>query len=112
LTAYHMLFRVANLRPGERVLVHMAAGGVGIAALQLCSTVGGVTTFGTASASKHEVLHDEGCTNPIDYRSRDYVAEVRRLTDGEGVDIVLDPLGGRDWKKGMSLLRPVGRLVA
>jgi synaptic vesicle membrane protein VAT-1 len=112
LTAYHTLFRVANLRPGERVLVHMAAGGVGIAALQLCSTVGGVTTFGTASPSKHEVLRDEGCTNPIDYRSLDYVAEVRRLTDGEGVDIVLDPLGGRDWKKGMSLLRPVGRLVA
>jgi NADPH:quinone reductase-like Zn-dependent oxidoreductase len=112
LTAYHMLFRVANLRPGERVLVHMAAGGVGIAVLQLCATVGGVTTFGTASAAKHEVLRAEGCTHPIDYRSVDYVPEVRRLTGGEGVDIVLDPLGGHDWKKGMSLLRPVGRLVA
>src|SRR5215468_2873408 len=86
LTAYHMLFRVANLRPDERVLVHMAAGGVGIAALQLCSTVGGVTTFGTASASKHDVLRAEGCTHPIDYRSVDYVREVRRLTGGEGVD--------------------------
>jgi synaptic vesicle membrane protein VAT-1 len=112
LTAYHMLFRVADLRSGQRVLVHMAAGGVGIAALQLCATVGGVTTFGTASASKHEVLRAEGCTHPIDYRSVDYAAEVRRLTGGEGVDVVLDPLGGRDWKKGMRLLRPVGRLVA
>jgi NADPH:quinone reductase-like Zn-dependent oxidoreductase len=112
LTAYHMLFRVANVRPGERVLVHMAAGGVGIAVLQLCGTVGGVTTFGTASPAKHEVLRAEGCTHPIDYRSVDYAAEVRRLTGGEGVDIVLDPLGGRDWKKGLSLLRPVGRLVA
>jgi NADPH:quinone reductase-like Zn-dependent oxidoreductase len=112
LTAYHMLFRVANLRSGERVLVHMAAGGVGLAVLQLCATVGGVTTFGTASAAKHEVLRAEGCTHPIDYRSVDYVTEVRRHTGGEGVDIVLDPLGGRDWKKGMSLLRPVGRLVA
>lgn len=112
LTAYHMLFRVANIRPAERVLVHMAAGGVGIAVLQLCATVGGVTTFGTASAAKHEVLRAEGCTHPIDYRSVDYVREVRRLTGGEGVDIVLDPLGGGDWKKGMSLLRPVGRLVA
>lgn len=112
LTAYHMLFRVANVRPAERVLVHMAAGGVGLAALQLCATVDGVTTFGTASAVKHEVLRAEGCTHPIDYRSVDYAQEVRRLTDGEGVDIVLDPLGGRDWKKGMSLLRPVGRLVA
>jgi synaptic vesicle membrane protein VAT-1 len=112
LTAYHMLFRVANVRPGERVLVHMAAGGVGIAVLQLCATVADVTTFGTASAAKHEILRAEGCTHPIDYRGIDYVAEVRRLTDGEGVDIVLDPLGGRDWKRGMSLLRPVGRLVA
>jgi NADPH:quinone reductase-like Zn-dependent oxidoreductase len=112
LTAYHMLFRVANLRPSDRLLVHMAAGGVGIAVLQLCATVDGVTTFGTASASKHEVLRAEGCSYPIDYRSVDYVQEVRRLTGGEGVDIVLDPLGGRDWKKGMSLLRSPGRLVS
>jgi synaptic vesicle membrane protein VAT-1 len=112
LTAYHMLFRVANLRPNERVLVHMAAGGVGIAVLQLCTTVDAVTTFGTASVSKHEVLRAEGCTHPIDYRTVDYVQEVRRLTGGEGVDVVLDPLGGHDWKNGMSLLRPVGRLVA
>jgi len=112
LTAYHMLFRVANLRPNERVLVHMAAGGVGIAVLQLCATVDGVTTFGTASAAKHEVLRAEGCTHPIDYRSVDYVREVRRLTGGDGVDIVLDPLGGKDWRKGMSLLRRPGRLVA
>lgn len=90
----------------------MAAGGVGIAVLQLCTTVDAVTTFGTASASKHEVLRAEGCTHPIDYRTVDYVQEVRRLTGGEGVDVVLDPLGGHDWKKGMSLLRPVGRLVA
>ena len=112
LTAYHMLFRVANLRQNERVLVHMAAGGVGIAVLQLCATVDGVTTFGTASAAKHEVLRAEGCTHPIDYRSADYVREVRRLTGGQGVDVVLDPLGGRDWRRGMSLLRPPGRLVA
>jgi synaptic vesicle membrane protein VAT-1 len=111
LTAYHMLFRVANVRPGERVLVHMAAGGVGIAVLQLLRTVDGVESFGTASAGKHDVLRAEGCTHPIDYRSVDYAAEVRRLTAGEGLDVVLDPLGGPDWKKGLALLRPVGRLV-
>jgi len=112
ITAYHMLFRVAGLRRKERVLIHMAAGGVGIAALQLCRTVDDVTTFGTSSASKHDVLRQHGCTHPIDYRSLDYVDEVRRLTDNTGVDIVLDALGGRDWKRGMSILRPVGRLVA
>jgi synaptic vesicle membrane protein VAT-1 len=111
-TAYHMLFRIANVRPRDRVLVHMAAGGVGIAVLQLCRTIGSVVTFGTASAAKHEILRAEGCTHPIDYRTDDYVARVRELTDGEGVDVVLDALGGRDWKKGLGLLRPVGRLVA
>lgn len=112
ITAYHMLFRVASLRPRQRVLVHMAAGGVGLAALQLCRTVPGVETFGTASASKHEALRARGCDHPIDYRTLDYAEEVRRLTNGEGVDLVLDPLGGRDWKKGYELLRPMGRLIA
>ena len=112
LTAYHMLFRVANVLPGERVLVHMAAGGVGIAVLQLCQTVQGVQVFGTASAGKHEVIKAQGCHHPIDYRSQDYVEEVMRLTHGEGVDIVLDALGGADWKRGYALLREVGRLVA
>jgi synaptic vesicle membrane protein VAT-1 len=112
LTAYHMLFRIAGLRPGERVLVHMAAGGVGMAVLQLCRTVNDVEVFGTASIAKHETLRAEGCGHPIDYHATDYAAEVRRLTGGEGVDIVLDPLGGNDWRKGLKLLRPCGRLVA
>lgn len=112
ITAHHMLFRVGALRPGEKVLVHMAAGGVGIAALQLCQTVPDVTVFGTSSASKHAMISEQGCTHPIDYRNKDYAAEVRRLTEGRGVDVVLDPLGGGDWKKGYDLLRPAGRLVA
>jgi synaptic vesicle membrane protein VAT-1 len=112
ITAYHMLFRVAAVRPGEKVLVHMAAGGVGIAALQLCRTVEGVVTYGTASASKHAIIRENGCDHPIDYHSVDYEAEIRNLTGGKGVDIVLDALGGKDWKKGYRLLRPVGRLIA
>jgi synaptic vesicle membrane protein VAT-1 len=112
LTAYHMLFRTAHIQPGERVLVHMAAGGVGTAVLQLCQTVNGVETFGTASAAKHPAIVKEGCAHPIDYRTKDYAAEIRRLTGGEGVDVVLDPLGGADWRKGLKLLRPGGRLVA
>ncbi|HZY03190.1 MAG TPA: medium chain dehydrogenase/reductase family protein [Anaeromyxobacteraceae bacterium] len=111
LTAWHMLFRVAALRPGETVLVHMAAGGVGIAALQLCRTVPGVVALGTASAAKHEAIRREGCDHPIDYRAADWEAEARRLTGGRGVDVVLDPLGGRDTRKGYRLLRPAGRLV-
>lgn len=112
LTAYHMLFRVGHLAPGETVLIHMAAGGVGIAAIQLCRTVPGVRILGTASAGKHGTLREIGCDEPIDYHTVDYEAEVRRLTGGEGVDLVLDPLGGNDWRKGYRLLKPVGRLIA
>jgi NADPH:quinone reductase-like Zn-dependent oxidoreductase len=90
----------------------MAAGGVGIAVLQLCRTVPDVVTFGTTSAAKHDAIRAEGCTHPIDYHTEDYAARVLALTDREGVDLVLDPLGGRDWKRGMRVLRPVGHLIA
>jgi NADPH:quinone reductase-like Zn-dependent oxidoreductase len=112
LTAFHALFALGHLRPGQSVLVHMAAGGVGIAALQLARTVPGVTVLGTASAAKHEALRAEGCAHPIDRRTVDYEAEVRRLTAGRGVDLILDALGGADWRKGYRLLAPAGMLVA
>lgn len=111
LTAYHMLFHVGALRPGESVLVHMAAGGVGIAALQLCRTVKDVVTFGTASASKHDTIRANGCTHPIDYRTMDYASEVLRLSGGAGVDISLNALGGASLRKDYGLLRPAGRLI-
>jgi NADPH:quinone reductase-like Zn-dependent oxidoreductase len=110
-TAYHMLVRVAALRPGEHVLVHMAAGGVGIAALQLCRTIEGVVTYGTASPAKHDAIRAEGCDHPIDYRSLDWEEEVRRLTAGKGVHVVLDPLGGWDTRKAYRVLRPAGRVI-
>ena len=112
LTAYHMLFNVFRLRAGDRVLIHQAAGGVGTAASQICRSVGGVTTYGTASEAKHDHVRDNGCDHPIDYHSKDYADEVRRLTGGRGVDCVLDALGGDDWKKGFSLLRPGGLLIS
>ncbi len=111
LTAYHMLFYVAPLRPGMKVLVHMSAGGVGLAVIQLCRTVPGVELFGTASGAKHAFLREAGLDHPIDYRTQDYVAEVKRLTGGRGLHRVLDPLGGEDWAKGYELLRPAGHLV-
>ena len=112
LTAYHMLFNVFRVRPDDHVLIHQAAGGVGTAASQLCRSVGGVTVYGTASASKHDYVRANGCDHPIDYHSVDYAKEVLRRTNGRGVDVVLDALGGSDWKKGFSLLRPGGLLIA
>ncbi|XP_064171135.1 synaptic vesicle membrane protein VAT-1 homolog isoform X2 [Anguilla rostrata] len=110
ITAYMMLFDFGNLRPNQSVLVHMAAGGVGIAATQLCHAVQDVTVFGTASASKHEAISEGGVTHPIDYRTRDYVDEIRKISP-KGLDIVLDPLGGSDTQKGFNLLKPMGKLI-
>lgn len=110
ITAYMILFDFGNLRPGQSVLVHMAAGGVGIAALQLCRTVENVTVFGTASASKHEMLKENGITYPIDYHTTDYVEEVKKISP-KGVNIVMDPLGGPDTAKGYNLLKPMGKLI-
>lgn len=112
LTAHHMLYRVARLRRGARVLVHGAGGGVGVAAVQLLRREPEVVIFGTASAAKHDFLRELGVHHPIDYRARDYAAEVRRLTGGRGVDLILDPLGGPDWAKGYELLAPAGHLCA
>jgi NADPH:quinone reductase-like Zn-dependent oxidoreductase len=88
----------------------MAAGGVGQAAIDLLRRVPEVKIFGTASASKHELLRSQGVT-PIDYRAHDFEAEVMRLTDGKGVQAVLDPMGGRNWKKNFRVLAPLGRLM-
>ncbi|XP_070703845.1 synaptic vesicle membrane protein VAT-1 homolog [Pempheris klunzingeri] len=110
ITAYMMLFDFGNLRPNQSVLVHAAAGGVGIAATQLCKTVKDVTVFGTASASKHETISQGGVTHPIDYRTKDYVEEVRKISP-KGLDIILDPLGGSDTHKAYNLLKPMGKLI-
>jgi len=112
LTALHMVGRVAGIHPGDTVLLHAAGGGVGLAVLNLCRMIGGVRVFGTASAAKHAVLREHGCDFPIDYRTQDYAEEVMRHTGGKGVDVVFDPLGGADWKRGYKLLKPAGRLVA
>lgn len=110
LTAYHMLFYMGSVRPGERVLIHAAAGGVGLAAIEL-SKIAGAEMFGTASASKFDFLRERGVHHCIDYRTQDFEAEVRRLTRNEGVDIVLDAVGGESFAKSYRLLRPAGRLM-
>jgi len=110
ITAHQILFEFGNLRPNKSVLIHMAAGGVGIAAIQLCKTVENVTIFGTASSAKHGTIKEMGCTYPIDYRTQDYVAEIRRISP-QGVDIIMDPLNGEDSVRGYDLLKPLGRII-
>ena len=109
LTAWHCLVWLGNLRKGETVLIHAAAGGVGQAGLQI-SKLFGAKTIGTASASKHQALKSAGLDEVIDYNTQDFEAEVLRLTEGKGVHHILDAVGGKSFAKSYRVLRPTGRL--
>jgi NADPH:quinone reductase-like Zn-dependent oxidoreductase len=109
-TAYAALIIMGSLREKDRVLIHAAAGGVGIAATQIARNVG-AEIFGTASPSKHEAIRAQGVTHAIDYRSQDFEAEAMRITGGEGVDLVIDALGPTSFRKDYRLLRSGGRMV-
>jgi NADPH:quinone reductase-like Zn-dependent oxidoreductase len=109
-TAFAALIVMGSLREGNRVLIHAAAGGVGISATQIARNAG-AEIFGTASPQKHEAIRAQGVAHPIDYRSLDFEAEVMRITGGEGVDLVIDALGPASFRKDYRLLRPGGRMV-
>ena len=108
LTAHHLLTRVAAARRGETVLVHAAAGGVGLAVAEV-SRILGLRVIGLASRGKHDILRTYG-VEPLDGRDPKWPQAVRAIASG-GVDIVLDAIGGDSWRHGYDLLAPVGRLV-
>ncbi len=109
LTAWLMLIHLGNVARGDRVLVHAVAGGVGQAALQLCRWRG-AEVIGTASAAKHERLREAGVAHCVDYRTQDFEREVQRITDGAGVQIALDAVGGASFAKSYRCLASMGRL--
>ena len=109
-TAYAALILMGSLRQGDRVLIHAAGGGVGISATQIARNAG-AEIFGTASPGKHEAIRAQGVAHPIDYRNQDFEAEVMRITNGEGVDLIMDALGPTSFRKDYRLLRSGGRLV-
>jgi NADPH2:quinone reductase len=109
ITAYQMLNRSAKVRPGQRVLIHGAAGGVGTALLQL-GRLAGLQMYGTCSSRGASAVSDLGGI-PIDYQHQDFVKEIHRLTS-EGVDVVLDSMGGTHIWRSRKALRPGGKVVA
>lgn len=109
ITAYQMMHRSAKARPGQRVLIHGAAGGVGSALLQL-GRLAQLEMYGTCSARQAPVVSELGAT-PIDYEHQDFVAEIRRLT-GDGVDVVFESIGGRHIWLSRKSLRRGGTVVA
>jgi NADPH2:quinone reductase len=108
-TAYQMLHRSAKVRPGQRALVHGAAGGVGTALLQL-GRLAGLEMYGTCSSRGMRTVSDLGGI-PLDYRNQDFVEEIHRLTGG-GADVVFDGIGGRHIWRSRKALRPGGTVVA
>ena len=109
LTAYALIVVMGSLHEGESVLIHNAGGGVGLAALDIAKKIGAVT-YGTASQGKHKFLTERGLDHPIDYRNQDWQPQLMQLTNGRGVDLIMDPIGGAHWKKSYNALRSTGRL--
>ncbi|MEX2189208.1 MAG: zinc-binding dehydrogenase [Bacteroidota bacterium] len=111
LSAYHGLVTLAHARRGEKLLLHAAAGGVGLAAIQIAKHLG-LEIFATAGSSeKLLVAERKGADHVLNYRNEDFSIPIKRATDGYGVDIVLDSVGGSIFRKSWKLLAPMGRYV-
>ncbi|MCP3169427.1 quinone oxidoreductase family protein [Myxococcus qinghaiensis] len=113
LTAWHLIHTSSQLRPGQRVLIHAAAGGVGLLAIQLAKQAG-ATVLGTVSTEeKARLAREAGADDVFVYGGTSSVAEwVRKLTSGSGVDVVLDSVGASTWESSLESLAPFGHLVA
>jgi NADPH2:quinone reductase len=111
LTAYHMLHTADSTGPGKTVLVHSAAGGVGLAAVQLAK-VAGARVFGTVSSdAKKALVKDHGADVVINYVTEKFADEVLRLTDGRGADLILDAVGKPTFEEGLRCLATLGHLI-
>jgi synaptic vesicle membrane protein VAT-1 len=109
LTAYQLVIAMGRVRAGETILVHSAAGGVGLSAIDL-ATIIGAKVIGVASAAKHDFLRGR-VQALLDSRAEGIVDRVKQLTGGRGVDLVLDARGGRSWRDSYDCLAPTGRLA-
>ncbi|MAG37723.1 MAG: alcohol dehydrogenase [Dehalococcoidia bacterium] len=112
LTAYHCLKTIGRLAPGETVLVHAAAGGVGTQAIQQARIMGAEQVIGTASTDeKLALVRSLGATATINYVAESFGERVKELTDGRGADVILEAVGGSVFEESLQCLAPLGRLV-
>lgn len=110
LTAYYTLSQIGRLRSGDRVLIHAASGGVGLAAIQIAQNVG-AEIFATASPKKWNYLHSLGIKYLFNSRNLDFATEIERITQGKGVDVILNSLAGEFIPKSISILADRGRFI-
>src|SRR5690606_24657404 len=111
LTAHYALMQLAHLEPGERVLIHAAAGGVGLAAIQICQHIGAEIFATAGSDEKHEFLRSLGVKHIYSSRSLDFAEQILADTGREGVDVVLNSLPGEAITKSLGILRAHGRFL-
>ncbi len=111
LTASYALESLGQLSAGERVLIHAATGGVGLAALQIARRLGAELFATAGSREKRDLLHSLGVKHVMDSRSLEFADDVLAATQGEGVDVILNSLAGEAITKGLSVLRPNGRFL-
>jgi NADPH:quinone reductase-like Zn-dependent oxidoreductase len=109
LTAYQLLVVMGALKKHETILIHNVGGGVGLAALDIAKHIG-AKTLGTASSHKHEFLFKRGLDQVIDYTVQDWLPEVKKITEGRGVELIIDSMGGKHLHKCYQALRRTGRL--
>lgn len=110
-TAHYALEHLGRLRDGERVLIHSAAGGVGMAALQLARRAGAEVYATAGTPEKRQLLSSMGIEHVMDSRSLEFAEEIMEATGGEGVDVVLNSLAGEAMSRSLGVLRPYGRFV-
>jgi NADPH2:quinone reductase len=111
MTAEYLLRRTYKVRSGDTVLIHAAAGGVGLIACQWASHLGATVIGTVGSAEKAELARAHGCHHPILYREQSFLAEVKRITDGRGVRVVYDSVGRDTFDDSLRCLHPRGLLV-
>jgi NADPH:quinone reductase len=111
MTAHYLLRRTFRVEPGQTILFHAAAGGVGTIACQWAKHLGATVIGTVGSGEKAELARAHGCDHPIRYDREDVVARVRELTDGKGVPVVYDSVGQATFERSLDCLAPLGMLV-
>jgi NADPH2:quinone reductase len=111
LTAWHLIHSCHNTTANQIVLVHSAAGGVGIAAVQIARAAGAHVIGTVSSDDKAALVLKFGAQNVINYATHDFAAETMRITNGRGVDLILDAVGKPTFEKGLTCLAPFGHLI-
>jgi len=112
MTVQYLLRSTFHVKPGDTILFHAAAGGVGLIACQWAKALGATVIGTVGNPEKAELARKHGCDFPLLYQEEDWVSKVKEITDGEGVPVVYDSVGGETFMKSLDCLRPLGLLAS